>query len=357
MNQARSEEPLGEAALRARIAAGSEAVDDYLDLADLLRSDARDDEAIRVYEQALSLRLTKTQRAKVLNELGTPLCAEKGERDRARTLAREALDLVAQEPDSFDTLLVRGLSLFRIADLTWGEDPGEAERIGRLALQALEQAIHQGEDPEAMAVAYYTVAWLYSALGDQERAIHLAQRCLQGPLRTRDRPDVLNMLAEALRLAGRLGEAEEAARSALRLMRAGSAELPGILVTLGFIQRAAGRPTDARESFARALQAVMQHQFLRHDRGLLGTIYAHLGEIDYDAREYAKAADSFRQALAQRSEDGRDRHRALIWLGDCHLAMGAKAEARSCYQQVVSSPVAADEERQHARDGLAALPQ
>lgn len=353
MNQARAEEPRGERELRARIEAGSEAVDDYLDLADLLRSEARDDRAIWVYEQALRLRLTNTQRAKVLSELSTLLAAERGERNRARALAREALDLVALEPESFDTLMVRGLSLFRVADVTWGEDPGEAERVGRLALQALEQAIQQRDDPEAMAVAYYAAAWLYSALGDQERAIHLAQRCLQGPLRARDRPDVLNMLAEALRLAGRLQEAEETARDAVRLVGAGSAELPGVLVTLGFIQRAAGRATDARQSFARALQAVMQHQFLRHDRELLGTIHAHLGEIDYDAREYAKAADSFRQALAQRSEDGRDRHRALIWLGDCHVAMGRLAEARPFYEEVVRSPVATPEERRHAQDGLA----
>jgi len=85
MNQTHSESQRHEAALRARIEAGSEDLDDYLALLDLLQPDGRDEEAIRVCERALNLRLTKLQRATVLTKLGALLDAARGERERART--------------------------------------------------------------------------------------------------------------------------------------------------------------------------------------------------------------------------------------------------------------------------------
>jgi hypothetical protein len=50
-------DPAREAPLRARIAAGSEDPNDYLTLADILTSVDQNEEAIRVYEGALRLRL------------------------------------------------------------------------------------------------------------------------------------------------------------------------------------------------------------------------------------------------------------------------------------------------------------
>jgi tetratricopeptide (TPR) repeat protein len=355
MNQTDSERH-SEAALRARIMAGSQNVDDYLSLSDILKSAGRDEEAILVYEQALRLHLTRIEQATVLTQLGALLDGARDQRDEARTLARKALELIEGEPETPQTLLLRGLSLSRIANVTWPEDASEAERIGRLALQVLERVIETGGQDESMAVAYFDAAALYSFLGDQERAVNLYQRYLHRPaLDARGRVETLYMLAEALRLAERLSDAEEALQTAVRLLDTSSVQAPDVLVTLGLVQHAAGRPTEARESLLRALQTLMQQE--RRDRQLLRTIHGQLGVIEYDAGEYAKAADSFKQALDGCAEDGVDRHRLLVWLGDCHLAIGATAQARSYYGQVLDSPEAAGEEREHALDGLARLTQ
>jgi tetratricopeptide (TPR) repeat protein len=109
------------------------------------------------------------------------------------------------------------------------------------------------------------------------------------------------------------------------------------------------------ETFTRALAALRQQA--RHDRELLRTIYGKLGVIDYDAGQYSTASENLREALALHHEDGADRHRILIWLGDCHLAMGARAQALAYYEEVATSPLASDEEREHAREGIRTIDQ
>jgi tetratricopeptide (TPR) repeat protein len=100
---------LGE--LQSRISQGSLDSDDYRELANLLKSEARHEEAIQIYEKALTLTLTGVQRATVLLEMGILLNATRAERDRARELAEEVIDTVRAEPFTIQVRLLRGVAL------------------------------------------------------------------------------------------------------------------------------------------------------------------------------------------------------------------------------------------------------
>lgn len=357
MSQAQPEERSREAELRDRIAAGAAEVADYQELANLLNSDARDDEAIRVYERTLTLPLTGMQRASVLWELGALVEATRAERERARALAEEALEVLSRESNSPEARLLRGLSLSLLAHAMWFQNAHAASGIAQQGLQVLERLIEENAGIEAVGTACYEAARLLNALNRPEKAITFCQQYLRQSLPIRDRVGVLIVLADALRLAGRFVDAEQAAAEALRSAEAHNFPLPYVYLSLGSVQCAAGRRSEARTTFELALRELNRHEILRKDRESLTAIYGNLAEIYYDSGDFERAAEAFERLLALHPEDRMARHRILVWLGDCHMAIGQRGEARRYYEEVVMSREAADEERQHARDGLATLGQ
>lgn len=354
MNQAQSEERSRKAELRDRIAAGSQDPDDYRELANLLKADGQDNVAIRVYERALALHLTGMQRASVLWELGTLVDASRAERARARVLAEEALDILSRESNSPEARLLRGLTLSLLAHAMWFHDDRTARDIAEQGLQVLERVIEVGRG-EAVGMAYFEAARLLNALNRPEKAITFCQEYLRQPLPVRDRVEVLIVLADALQLAGRFADAEQAATEALQSAEGQPYPLPYVYLSLGSIQLAAGRLHEARETFELALRELNRHESLRDDRESLTAMYGNLAEIYYDSGDYERAAEAFGRLLGLHPDDGMARHRILVWLGDCHIAMGRPTEARPYYEEVVRSPMATGEERQHAQDGLALL--
>jgi tetratricopeptide (TPR) repeat protein len=355
MTQTKPDERPSEAELRARLAAGSRDAEDYIELTNLLKEASRYEEAVQIYEQALTLEVSKIEKAKFAWALGEVHEAMGNSADAAR-LARQTVALLSDEPLSGDTLLFRGLSYSLLARAIWFEDEAAGAEAARSGLQALEQFMAEHGDSPETTMAYYEAARLHNTLSNPGEAIGLCEKYLGSDPSPRDRLAALVIMSQAQQQAGRLAAVEQTVMEALRYAESDRGVLPNLYVTLGLARRDAGRPAEARQAFDEALRALEADPFLSQDRAFLRVIYENLADLHYEARNFAEAISLHERVLTEYPDDGSGRHRALISLGHCYAASGSPDRARWYYEQVLASPVVSDEYRRYAYDALAALP-
>jgi len=71
----------------------------------------------------------------------------------------------------------------------------------------------------------------------------------------------------------------------------------------------------------------------------------------YEAGRYAEAAESFERTLTSLT-NGPDRCYWLLWVASCYRLMDSYRSARDCYEEVLNTPDATEDQRSHARRGL-----
>lgn len=355
MTRNRPGELPGEVGLRARIAAGSRDVDDYLELADLLQGVSRWDEALRIYEQARGLGLQNVAKAKLTVRLGS-LHQNRMDRKAAAAFAREALTLVRDEPDSVEVLLIRGCSQSVLAHALWVDDPEAGADGARIAVKWLERVIQEDNASRDAPTAYYEMARLHNALGNPGQAIRFSREYLRHDLDQCNRLAGKLVLADALVAIDHLLEAEAVIADAFRDAEAFGETPPTLYLLSGLVHQSAHRPAEARRAFEQALEIVQEDKYLSGDTEFVRTLNWHLADLDRNTGDYAHQVNVLHRLLRLYPEGHAEWHRILIWLGDCHARLGHAAEARRYYQQVIAASTASKAERDAARDGLAELP-
>ena len=338
-----------EAELGRRIAAGSRHLDDYTELASLLAEGERTREATEILERTLEFPLSNLERANVSTRLGWILHDRTRQLDRALALSREALALLPAEGDAPGTLLLRGMAHSLLGHCLWssGHDQEAAADAWRTALEVFERLIALSPEFEDIEQVWLETARLHNALDNGDGAVPLCRRYLDRTSEPRHRVWALAALAEALRLTGRLAEAEEAVTEALASAEGLRGVLPLLYSTRGLIQRGAARPADARESFEQALLALEGHP-LEDEPEMAKTVRGNLAEVRAELGEHDKAVAACREVLDRCAADDPGRARVLLCLGYACYSAGAIAEARAAYEAVLSAPGASDEERADA---------
>jgi tetratricopeptide (TPR) repeat protein len=349
-----SRDPAREAELRRRVNAGSQDPSEYRELAELLLSSERYDDAARVLGRMKDLPIPKLEKAWASWEVSSFFYEAAGDRQRALDVATDGLSYLEGE-ESSEALRLHGLLLGMVAHCHWFADQITGVEGARKALGFLERSIAQNPGLPENGIAYCEGARLLDLVGEPRRAIMFCESALRLGLDERDRLWCLTTLAHALRIEGRFGEAEYALREAFGCAQEKSV-LPGLHFELALIQRATQRQADARGSFQRALAMVRNDPVLRSDLHFLTEIPWNLGELFYEAQDYEAALKEFQQVLLAHPDDDSYRRGALLWLGHCHLAAGSVAQAKQCYEAVLASPHASQEERDVAREGLEADP-
>lgn len=352
MKQQHASESKNEMSLRQKIAKGSHDPEDYRELGAIYVSSARAEDAVALYERGLGLATTGLAKARISIELAW-LLYEMGQDVEALPLADRALSLVSDEPETWRVLLIRGLSQSLLAHCRWFTDERSAAEAARMAVGVLERVIAGGPEPEATSTACCEAARLKMLLGQAAEAVALCKRALQEQLAERDRIPILIALGDALRREARFTEAEEKLEEALRTIGVSSRQAPVIYFALGMVQRSTNRFSDAIESFERAAEGWRAHGSDPHSTT---AVLWQLSELYYDSRDYGKAAEALRKILVYHSEDDEDHRKALVWLGHCHLAIGDVSKAQSCYEELLHSPAASEQEKAMAVEGLQAVP-
>ncbi len=344
---------VSEEELRRRVAAGSSKLDDYVDLADRLASDGHLDEAIETMERTLGLPLTPFDLARSWTELGWRLYD--GVADgvpRAQLLAQDAIAGLTEEPERPPVLAVRGAAQSLLAHCLAWSDRDAAVDLARQAIRALELGGREAPAFPWMRWLHYDAARAYILLEDGEGADACCRRFLDTELEDGERLYGLAIRAEALRLAGRLAEAEQVVDEALNLVHHRTYLLPYLHHVRGLIQRAAGHPREACESFERVVAARAAATRPSAPEFYMAAHF-NLGELYYEAGEYARGAEAFREFLARSPNNDPGRVAGLFWLGQCHVGRGDDVEARSTFRAVLEVRGVSDEDRRRAEQEVA----
>jgi len=357
MGNRRSRPRLTEPELRARIDASLAAVDDYIELAEVLKRASRFQEAADIYERGLqAAHLTKLERASLACELGAVTeMASLGPRSRSAALAEQALAYLPDEPESCDVVLIRGLSYSVLAHAVWFSDRAAGEEAAHAGIRWLEQAVRDCRADVENTAAYYELARLHNALKEPLVAAEYCERYLRSDLDKPSRLAALTVLAEAQESAGQLDDAERTVHEALRWAGDDNRARPLLYQTLGLIALAREQWPKARDAFDEALHALLSIEPRDPDPEMVRHLYWALVQVHFKMGNRRDAIAALKQLLIYYDDDVSGRRRAYLWLGDCHADLSMRSEARRYYDEVLKSPRASDEERAAARDGLAAL--
>lgn len=337
--------------LQEKIAAGPQALEDYLDLADLLVCEEKYQEAIKLLESASNLSFPKIHQARAALELGW-LIYNVDEPSKALPLADRTLELLTNEVESSEVIFVKALGLSLVAHCLWLNDNQAASEAATTGLTLFERIISEVPEFDRIALVQFEAARVCSLLGRTERSLQLCAKCLEQSLTDEHRLSCLVTYGEALRRAGQFEEAERILKEALNIVKVDERMLPRIHFELGSIYRDAGQLIEARESFVLAFNGLRSLPTLRDDRQFLSDLYWNIAGLCYQLEDYEKAATIFQEVLQYHSRDESHYWNAVLWLGHCHKAVGSYDKARECFERVLNSPYASDSDKDSAREGL-----
>jgi tetratricopeptide (TPR) repeat protein len=339
--------------LRQKIADGSQDPEDYRNLTDLLFPSGDYDEAIALYQRALTFPLTAFKKAQLSIELGW-IYYDIGRQAQVRGLAQEALSLLSTEPRSAEVLYCLGASQALLALSLCITDANAGAEAARLALDWLEQAIADEADFKDKSYAYIDAARMHSLLGNVDKVVTHCERCLTREISETQRISCLILYAQALQREERFAEAEQAITEAFRY---GKNYKSGLLhsrldVELGGIQRSTNRLAESKETFRHALAALKTDPYFHNDTQTLGEVYFNLALVCYELGEYEDAISAYSEVLRCDTKDGPSYWTALYWLGRSYEAREDHRKARDCYAEVSASSHATADDKTLARKGL-----
>ena len=203
-----------------------------------------------------------------------------------------------------------------------------------------------------------TLVWLghcYLATEAQEKARDCFEEVLTSSNVTEtDKASALVGLGDIYLEAGQYEEAAAAAKEALVYQPENEFNHWNTLLRLGHAYF--GRDYQkARECYERILAS--PHAAEADKDSARKNLTRSLANLYYEAGQYEEATAAFEEVLSYYPEDVPHHCTALLWLGRCHDATEDCEKARDCYEQVLASPHASEEDKASAREGLARLPQ
>ena len=339
--------------LRQKIAEGSQDPDDFRDLTDLLFPSGRYDEAITLYQRALTFSLTAFKKGQLSMELAW-IYYDIGQQAQVTELAQDALSLLSTEPKSAEVLYCQGASEALLALSVCSTDANGGAEEARLALDWLEQAIADEADFKDKSYAYIDAARMHSLLGNVDEVVTHCERCLTREISETQRISCLILYAQALQREERFAEAEQAITEAFRY---GKNYKSGLLhsrldVELGEILRSTNRLVESKERFRHALAVLKSDPYFHNDTQTLGEVYFNLASVCYELGEYEDAISAYNEVLRCDTKDGPSYWTALYWLGRSYEATEDQRKARDCYAEVLASSYATDTDRTLAREDL-----
>lgn len=265
------------------------------------------------YESALGLYARSAEVSEQLRDTGGVVVgllgaghalADQGRWAEARERYLRAVELVEDRATPEFVHLCNALSVVerRLGDL---DASGEWLERGEVEVDRV---------PDRSAAAYleHGRARLHLARGDFAAAEAVFRRALERPLTSPERVAVLINLAEAMLEAGRVAEAERAARDAERdaLARGDLTPLPHVYVVLGRAARLR-RDADGFVFFEQALEVIRQRSLPELEHATVQYEYGRFeGDLGHDESAAARlriAADTFRalgsKPDAEKAED------------------------------------------------------
>jgi tetratricopeptide (TPR) repeat protein len=338
--------------LRQRIEAGSQQVDDYLDLASLLLHSGDADQSLSIYQRALDLPLTNIERADVLYSLSELLLDTCRDPEQARVTADRCISTLSPQPDTDKVLLLRGSAHGLIAYCTWGSD-SDARAEAMRALGYLERVISSASDNEVTKSALLEAGRACSLIGETEKTIADYSDYLTRDLSDSARGMALWELITRYRMNERLAEAEKTANTAIEYGCSDVKLLGRVYLELGMTHHRQNRLSEAMRAFKEAVRLLQDGKMTMVDREMLIDSRVWLANVLFDAGDTAGSAEQCRLVLDSLGSVNETRRVAiLLALGHLKFAMQEYSAAAGFYSDVLSSTKAKEEDKRVANQEL-----
>ena len=162
-----------EAILRRRILAGSVALDDYIELADILYREGRSEATLEILREASSLKLPPPERGLLLNEQAQFSFLITGAKDEALVLAEEAISILRQNPPTPDAVLAEIFAESLVSKILWDTNQPQAVQSASHALSKIQSAMHGNSqfDPQTLCAMCIAASQLHELTGQLEDAV------------------------------------------------------------------------------------------------------------------------------------------------------------------------------------------
>ncbi|MDH5740630.1 MAG: tetratricopeptide repeat protein [Nitrospira sp.] len=338
--------------LRQKIKDGSANSDDYALLGGCVFLKGDFSESVNLYQRAIDVATTPVQKARVCIEFGWEYF-EMGQEGEAQKLGQRAVGVIETERDCPEVWTCRGAAQALIAQVEWITDAEKGTKAAHLALANLERGLGASTEFKGKATGYFDAALLENSLGNADMAITLSEKYLQYELHEWEKISGLTIYAEALRNAGRLVEAHLKLQEALQYARDHKTVLPNLYLELGTTQCHMSRFNDAKHSFRQALLALEADPYGSKKANVFARTYLSLAGVCYELGDLKGAEAAYEEVVNLQDERSPYHCAALLGLGQSYRAANTEAKARECFEKVLASHTATEEERLTARVDLA----
>ncbi|MBI4487787.1 MAG: tetratricopeptide repeat protein [Deltaproteobacteria bacterium] len=213
----------------------------------------------------------------------------------------------------------------------------------------------QADDPERCEI----LLWLghcYLATGDHTKARECYEELLASPRTSESQKGSAQKSLGVLSYeVGKYQEAAAAFKAALVYQPKDDPDHWNTLLRLGYAYQCTDAYAKARDCYEEVLASTYASETdkVSARRSLVWC----LANLYYESGKYEEAAAGFEEFLTSYPEDALYQRAALLWMGYSYQAMGANEQARDCFEKVLASPHASENEKASAREGLARLPQ
>lgn len=344
-----------ETILRQRILAGSAALDDYIELADILYVDGRSEATLEILREASSLNLPPPERGLLLNEQAQFSFVITGRADEALAFAEKAASILRQYSSTPATFFAEISAEGLISKILWDTNRPRALETASSALSKIQRATDDDRqyDPETLSMMYIVASRLYALSGQLEQATEWARRALAQEVGENHRIAPLVELGSLLRQSGRNEEAKKTMEAALDLAtRLTGRQNPAIYHELGCIEFSLGNLKESSAFYERALQIVETDEYLRRDHAYVATLSLNLAAALNGLGDYRAQAQVHHQLLGILREDEPNYWVCRLYLAGCDAALKRFEDTRENLETIIKSEAAPDDVRDSARADL-----
>jgi tetratricopeptide (TPR) repeat protein len=244
-----------------------------------------------------------------------------------------------------------------LTDIYWnlGELEYYAENLSE-ALKAFQQIlVYHPDDDLDHRNALLWFGYCYQAMEEPQKAMEYFEKVLVSP-----NVSETEKISAKKGLAWNLGkihygveeyrEAATAFEEVIGYQSDDDRDRYNTLVWLGHCYFAIGDNGKARDCYEKVLASphASDTDRISAQKGLVRSI----AEISYQSGEHREAAEAFEQALNYYGKDDPYRPKILLSLGHCYLITGDPLKSRECYEEVLASSHASEEDKDSARKNL-----
>jgi len=331
---------------------GSEDINEHLMLGDLYFKAGDYEKLIILYNQTIKLQLSKLDQARIYYEKGETLQLLNKPEDAIASF-RKAIQTLQNEKDTWESLYIKGLSSYNLYLLC--SDINETKQHSNAALNYLKIIVDKYPDHDEIGYVYSPLADVYAKNGKYDSALHCYNMALNQKADDYSTVQYLCGIASVYGMKQQYGLAEQYFKDALKT--ADNTNISKIFYDMGVMYYEANSLTDANQAFKNALEQMKNDPLLKDNKEYKVDVLWYLGTIAYELGSSREdVVGSFERVLELIDENHFYYTSANLTLGHFYSMTQKFGKAREYYNNVLSAPIADDEDIKMANECLAKLP-